>query len=581
MKPTLQIRQSQQLTLTPQLRQAIRLLQMSTPELNQAIDQALAQNPLLERMDDPWQNAISLQPDSSLRYHGADSGPGWQGEVNPTPNHEPPAHDSHASAELPTTEAGAAELYPAAELDGADDGLWGFENGGGARRDSFDDGDRGSDNALIQEESLHEHLLEQLAGTPCDQRQRNLVHMLIDELEDDGYLRSTLDELAAACPPELAIGLDELEAALRILQSFDPSGVGARSLNECLALQLQARAEDGESPPEPAVQALAQRMLDQDCLPMLASRELDKLCRLMQCRPPLLQEAIALIQSLDPRPGNRFSAEPPHYVTPDIIVRRTSQGWRAILNQEVVPRLRVNDVYEHLLKQGHHSAPGRSAGTGAGAEDETVAVAGAEDDASANLSAVVDEPLDTDDADQSGSAEGEGTPSDAAAQPPVEDSLGRQLQEARWMVKNVQQRFDTILRVSQAIVDRQKAFFSHGAVAMRPLVLREIAEAVGLHESTVSRVTTQKYMATPFGTVVELKYFFGSHVATDTGGAASSTAIRAHIKQLIKEEDTTHPLSDSHLTELLGQRGFVVARRTVAKYRESLGIPAAAQRKTR
>lgn len=566
------------------MQQRIRLLQMSTAELNQEIDQALAQNPLLERMDDPWQNTVSLLPDSSLRHHQPESDTGWPPVVNPRPETGAGGHDGRDGFDTGPADPTGAEVCPAHELDGTDEERWGFDGSGVARRHDFDDPDHGSDDTLIRGQSLHDHLLEQLAGTPCETRQRNLVHMLIDELEDDGYLRTPLDELLAACPPELGIQKQELERALRTLQSFDPSGIGAGSLNECLALQLSAREAEASGPLPPQVLALARRILGQDCLPMLAAREFDRLGKLLHCPPTLLQEAVALIQSLDPRPCSRFGTEPPHYVTPDILVRKTRQGWRAVLNQEVVPRLRVNDVYERLLKhgtpsmlQGSATPPPSSDPDGAHPDQHTGA--GQEDSDGAGPNGAIDPAAASLLDDISGSRREQ--PSVQPAAPPVEDSLTHQLHEAHRMVRNVQQRFDTILRVAQAIVDRQKAFFSHGAVAMRPLVLREIAEAVELHESTVSRVTTQKYMATPFGTVVELKYFFGSHVATDTGGAVSSTAIRAHIKQLIEEEDTTHPLSDSHLSELLGQRGFVVARRTVAKYRESLGIPAAAQRKTR
>lgn len=533
MKQTLQVRQSQQLTLTPQLRQSIRLLQLSNAELRQEIDQALDRNPLLERIDDPWANHVSLEADSSLRYpHPAPLAEyAW-----PLPPGDPehPADWQTAPPQGPDSlPAGQAERYPAQDPDDTGEGHWGFETGAASgRRDDFDDSGHSDGPALVRSESLHEHLLEQLASTPCEQRQRNLVHMLIDELADDGYLRTSLEELHSACPPELEISLDELASALQTLQDFDPSGVGARSPSECIGLQLKARAEAQPSPSRPLTLALA--IVEQDLLPLLASRELERLCRILRCNMSEIEATLALIRSLDPKPGNRFSAEPPHYVTPDILVHKSSQGWRAMLNPAVLPRLKVNDAYAHLLK--------------------------AEAPAPASLPAPAVPP---------------------AGQPPVEDSLARQLQEAQWMVKNLQQRSDTILRISQAIVDRQQAYFNHGAVAMRPLVLREIAETVGLHESTVSRVTTQKYMATPFGTVVELKYFFGSHVATDSGGVVSATAIRAHLKQLIQEEDPTHPLSDNQLTEQLAQQGFVLARRTVAKYRESLGIAPAAQRRSR
>lgn len=250
-------------------------------------------------------------------------------------------------------------------------------------------------------------------------------------------------------------------------------------------------------------------------LALLAQRDYTRLKRQLDCDDDDLRAAHQLILRLDPRPGSAFGARAADYVTPDVVVRRVRDQWVAVLNSDVMPQLRINQAYARILKQ--HRASGAS--------------------------------------------------------------MSAQLQEARWIIRNVQQRFETILRVAQAIVDRQKSFFNHGAVAMRPLVLREIADTLGLHESTVSRVTSQKYMYTPFGTF-ELKYFFGSHVATESGGAASSTALRALIKQLIEAEDSKKPLSDNRIAELLGEQGFVIARRTVAKYRESLKIPALAIRKT-
>ena len=289
--------------------------------------------------------------------------------------------------------------------------------------------------------------------------------------------------------------------------------MGARSISECLALQLAAIP--AEERPDRAVMRAA-LLIVREYLDWLAARDFTRLKRALRCDDDILRLAQDLIRSLNPRPGNAFDAEPAAYVTPDIITRRTRGGWRADLNPDVMPKLRVNAVYADLLRRN------RSAGAAA--------------------------------------------------------SMSGQLQEARWLVKNVQQRFDTILRVAQSIVERQQAFFTHGAVAMRPLVLREIAQELGLHESTISRVTTQKYMLTPFGTY-ELKYFFGSHVSTDSGGTASSTAIRAIIRQLIEEEDDHNPLSDNRMAEILAEQGIVVARRTVAKYREAMQIAPAAQRK--
>lgn len=505
MKPSLQLKLSQQLALTPQLQQSIRLLQLSTLELNQELEQILSDNPLLERLDDPLADCARIAPNGSLdRAPGQADGDGGA-----------PAPERRERAEEPGPGAEGGDAGDGAPDEGGygEHGLdWGGGDGRGSRADGDDD-EREYPQVSTRGETLREHLLVQLAGTASSARDRALVTLLIDELDGDGYLRAGLDEVAEALPAELGVEPEELSAALRLLQSFDPTGVGARSIPECLLLQLAALPPD-RRPSEPVFR-LAGAIVHQH-LELLGARDFARLKRVLRCDDDPLRSAQALIQSLNPRPGGAFAGEPPAYVVPDVVVRRGRSGWQAILNPDVMPRLRINDAYAQILKR-NRGGPG--------------------------------------------------------------SSLSSQLQEARWLVKNVQQRFDTIQRVAQAIVDRQRAFFTHGAVAMRPLVLREIADALGLHESTVSRVTTQKYMLTPFGTF-EMKYFFGSHVATDTGGAASSTAIRALIKQLVTAEDAKTPLSDSRIAELLGEQGIVVARRTVAKYREALQIPPVAQRKS-
>jgi len=296
-----------------------------------------------------------------------------------------------------------------------------------------------------------------------------------------------------------------LQIELKHLQYFDPTGVGARNAQECLALQLEVLPPDD-------TQVLALKIVRHH-LDLLAGRDFSKLKKLIDCDDDRLREAQFLIRSLNPRPGAQYAALDARYITPDVVVRKIRGQWTVNVNSDAFPRLRINSLYAQILSK------------------------------------------------QRGSG------------------LAGQLQEARWLIKNVQQRFETILRVAQSIVDRQRQFFDHGEVAMRPLVLREIADILGLHESTVSRVTTQKYMATPRG-IFELKYFFGSHVSTETGGACSATAIRALIKQLIGAEDPKKPLSDSQLSEVLGQQGIVVARRTIAKYREALNISPVKLRKT-
>lgn len=504
MKPSLQLKQSQHLALTPQLQQSIRLLQLSTLELNQEIEQALTDNPLLERIDDPLGDCVRIAANGGLddvhRPTVAERGD------------EQPKEDS------PTTDYGSD--WTTAEREGSDEDDRNYDWGGEGHRATgpTDEDEREYPQLASAERSLREHLGEQLAATRCTARDRALVQMLIDTLDDDGFLDSTLDDLAAFLPDELEISTAELSTALRLLQSFDPPGVGAADLRECLLLQIDALSSGG--PPASDDQAagettrrLARAVVDQH-LELLADNDLARLRRALRCGDDALRAAHALIRGLNPRPGAGFAGEHAGFVIPDVIVRRTRSGWTAVLNPDVMPKLRINDVYAQVLKRNRGAAPGMSG----------------------------------------------------------------QLQEARWLIKNLQQRFDTILRVAQAIVDRQRAFFSHGAIAMRPLVLREIAELLDLHESTISRVTARKYMLTPFGTF-ELKYFFGSHVATDSGGSASSTAIRALIGKLVEAEDRGSPLSDGRIAELLAAQGFVVARRTVAKYRESLRIPTASRRK--
>lgn len=494
MKPGLQLRISQHLSLTPQLQQSIRLLQLSTLELSQEIEQALAENPMLERVDDPLESALRLSPNGGLERMDGVAAP------------EAPGPDGDASSGAES--GGGDDGHGDGPADGAD---YGGDWQGASSRSRNGERDDESDYPQLagSAPSLRDHLNDQAAGAMLSTRDRALLTLLIDELDDDGYLPTALDDMLASLPEELDIDPGELAAALRLLQSFDPVGVGARDLRECLLLQLHARAP--EAPGE--VPALA-RTIVADHLDALAAKDFKRLRRGLKCSDDALREAHALILSLDPRPGARFADDTADYVVPDVVVRREHGHWVVSLNPAVMPRLRVNDVYADVLRRNRG----------------------------------------------------------------INGELSGHLQEARWLIKNVQQRFETILRVSQAIADRQKAFFSHGEVGMRPLVLREIADILDLHESTVSRVTTQKYMLTPHG-IFELKYFFGSHVATDSGGAASSTAIRALIKQLINAEDAKHPLSDSQIAQLLGEQGFVVARRTVAKYRESMRIAPVSQRK--
>ena len=475
MKHSLQLKLGQHLALTPQLQQSIRLLQLSTLELNQELEQMLQDNPLLEREDE-----------DEAGYAAADA----------------PAHTAEAEAQSTETPAPEnVESEPATALDDADWNDYSTASG--------DDEDNDYAHGSVSGATLREHLLNQLIVSPLTLRDRTLVAALIDDLDEAGFLTQPLADIVASLQAELEeLEPEEVETALKHLQNMDPTGVGARNLAECLTLQLRALPPD--TPARDAAMRLTTHYLD-----LLAARDVGKLKKMLGIDDLALRAARSLILSLNPRPGAAFGADETHYVIPDVYVRKVKGMWIASLNADAMPKLRVNRVYADILAR--HRESGGS-------------------------------------------------------------QLASQLQEARWLIKNVQQRFDTILRVSQAIVDRQKHFFEHGEVAMRPLVLREIADVVELHESTISRVTTQKFMMTPRG-LYELKYFFGSHVATDSGGACSSTAIRALIKQLIAAESGKKPLSDGQLAEVLGQQGIVVARRTVAKYRESLQIPPANMRR--
>jgi RNA polymerase sigma-54 factor len=475
MKHSLQLRLSQHLTLTPQLQQSIRLLQLSTLELNQELERVLQENPLLERDDDSREQAVAVAETAARA-------------ADPEPATEAPATDDPA-ADTDGAEASALDDAP----------LPGY-------RDDGEDGER--QQIAAEAPSLRAHLLSQIALTNLSGRDHQLVALLIDSLDDDGYLTQSLEEIAALLPAELEVDLDELQIALKHLQHLEPAGVGARSLGECLALQLAALPPDTPYLGEALETA-------KNHLEVLAARDFTRLRKLLRCDDAALRAAQKLITGLNPKPGRNFSSEETRYVVPDVIVKKLKGIWLASLNPDAMPRLRINRLYAEILQRN------RNAGS---------------------------------------------------------QQLASQLQEAKWLIKNVQQRFDTILRVAQAIVDRQRHFYEHGEVAMRPLVLREIATALDLHESTVSRVTTQKYMHTPRG-IFELKYFFGSHVTTEAGGAASSTAIRALIKQLVQAENGRKPLSDGQIAEILSQQGIMVARRTIAKYRESLQILPANLRK--
>jgi RNA polymerase sigma-54 factor len=471
MKHTLQLKLSQHLTLTPQLQQSIRLLQLSTLELNAEVERLLQENPLLEKADDDEGSAPPPEFAPSMVTVS-------NSESQDEGRDQPPATDFDVLAN-----AGG-------------DNDWGSASG------SSDDDDEHFSPQQVATCSLRNHLNEQLALLNLPLRDRQLASALIDALDDDGYLTTSLEELLALLPEELGFDADDLSIGLKHVQNLEPAGVGARDAAECLALQLKAM------PASTPFRAEALKLVEHH-LPLLAARDFAKLKRLLHTDDDGIRGVRTLITSLNPRPGAEFAQTEANFVIPDVVVKKIRGRWIAALNEAAMPKLRLNRIYADILTRNREAS---------------------------------------------------------------NQQLSAQLQEAKWLIRNVQQRFETILRVSQAIVDRQRHFFDHGEVAMRPMVLREIAEILNLHESTISRVTTQKYMLTSRGTY-ELKYFFGSHVATDTGGAASATAIRALIKQLIGAEDAKAPLTDSRIADLLGDQGIVVARRTIAKYREALQIP--------
>ena len=506
MKPTLQFRLSQHLALTPQLQQSIRLLQLSTLELHQEVEQMLESNPFLETDDDAGPAFEPLAERSSAAERAGE---------RETERAAEPSPDAGG-------DDGAAAPLDAAEFGGTERDDW--ENGteredfDGIREtpgkssaspegDDFDGAER--DTAIP---SLQDHLREQLSSLRLAPLDAAAVMVLIESLNDDGYLDDALEDIAAQLGADDAQRedlLERLHCALRYLQSMEPTGVGARDLGECLTLQLRTL-------PRSQAQMIAIMVCKQH-LELLARRDLKKLMAATGADEVLLREAEALIKALEPKPGRQFARAEANIIIPDVIVQKAGRGWKVTLNPDVMPKLRINDLYANAIRQQRGARHGTDALNGAGA------------------------------------------------------GLNSRLQEARWFMKNILQRFDTIQRVSQAIVERQKNFFTHGAIAMRPLVLREIADELGLHESTISRVTTAKYMATPFGTF-ELKYFFGSSLNTEAGGNASSTAVRALIKQIVAAEDPAKPLSDSQISQMLDEQGIQVARRTVAKYRDALKI---------
>ncbi|TBU98957.1 RNA polymerase factor sigma-54 [Stutzerimonas kirkiae] len=495
MKPSLVLKMGQQLTMTPQLQQAIRLLQLSTLDLQQEIQEALDSNPMLEREEDGDDFDNSDPMAEGTETVASETAPKQESYDEPTPaaeNLEDGDWGERIPNELPVDTAWE-DIYQtsASSLPSNDDDEWDFTSRTSAGV------------------SLQSHLLWQLNLSPMSDTDRLIGETLIDCINDQGYLEESLEEILDSFDPELEIELDEIEVVLHRIQQFEPSGVGARDLRECLLLQLRQPAQ-----PTPWLEQA--RYLIENHLEVLASRDYSLLMRRMKIKEDELRQVIELIQSLNPRPGSQIETSEPEYVVPDVIVRKHNERWLVELNQDAIPRLRVNAQYAGFVKRADSSA------------DNTF--------------------------------------------------MRNQLQEARWFIKSLLSRNETLMKVATQIVEHQKGFLEYGDEAMKPLVLHDIAEAVGMHESTISRVTTQKYMHTPRG-IYELKYFFSSHVSTSEGGECSSTAIRAIIKKLVAAENQKKPLSDSKIAGLLEAQGIQVARRTVAKYRESLGIAPSSERK--
>jgi RNA polymerase sigma-54 factor len=534
-KQGLSLRTSQHLSLTPQLQQSIRLLQLSTLELSQEVEQALDDNPFLERETDEAvrEEFGLLQSDSVVENSESATNSIAAEAINTPATFDNISEIAVNSSSEDVTESittpndwegdGSVDISP-------DDSEW----GGDAQASSSQSGSQNNSESTLdatelarQQESLTMHLHRQALALRLSELDSAALRYLIESLNDDGYLEDSLQSLAQSLGDANDIEQqDELvhrfTMALHLLQSLEPTGVGARDLSECLSLQVKAKLNDlnlesAKSTPAKQTCQTALSILKQP-IDLLARRDLKKLVQLCRESEANIKDAIALIARLEPKPGRIFADVQRNIIVPDVFVvalGRSKPGaepqFRAQLNSDIMPKLKVHDIYANALKN----------------------------------------------------FKGEGTSGAMALQ--------QRLQEARWFIKSIQQRFDTILRVSNAIIARQKGFLMHGELAMRPLVLRDIADELGLHESTISRVTTAKYMSTPFGTY-ELKYFFGSGLATSGGSNASSTAVRALIKQFVAAENPKKPLSDNKIAAMLKEQGIDCARRTVAKYRDALKI---------
>ena len=490
MKPSLQLKFSQQLTMTPQLQQAIRLLQLSTLDLQQEIQEALESNPLLEIEE----GSDNLSGDSAL------------------------AEDNHHSKEeTASVDVDSIDTNQALENNDLPDELpidstWDDYISASSAPASLS-GSGGSDDDMVFQgetsENIQDHLLWQMRLTPFSDTDMAIAVAIIDSIDESGYLTISAEEILQSLDDD-EIEIDEVECVIKRIQMFDPIGSGSRTPQECLMVQLNQFAPDTPWLTEA-------KLLINEYSELLGSKDYRTLMRKTRLREHELKEAMRLLQTLNPRPGSALVTGEPEYVIPDVSVMKKNGRWQVELNPDSLPKLNVNQQYAAMSRNAKNASDGQF--------------------------------------------------------------IRSHMQEAKWFIKSLESRNETLLKVANCIVQQQVGFFEHGPEMMKPMVLNDVAEMVDMHESTISRVTTQKYMHTPRG-IFELKYFFSSHVATDTGGECSSTAIRALIKKLVAAEKPNKPLSDSKIAQLLADQGIQVARRTIAKYRESLSIPPSNQRKS-
>ncbi|GLQ31300.1 RNA polymerase factor sigma-54 [Litoribrevibacter albus] len=526
MKTSLQLKMGQSLTMTPQLQQAIRLLQLSTLDLQQEIQHALENNPMLE-VEEEFEQASAPSIEDQMAEKPLDNDPSDNSSNSESHDFssdlDGSSHEEYSQDEFKTSAHEASEtdsewnndIPEDLTIDTGWDDIYQHTPTQASAPSDDDDFDFESRNSVT--ETLQDHLNWQLNLTPMTDADKIIAENIIDGIDDDGYLHTPIEDICESANKELnfaeddenRIDTEEVEAVLHLIQRFDPVGTGARSLQECLQVQLNQMPADTPYLSEAKIVVL--RYLE-----LLGNKDFAGIMRKGRIKEDVLKEIISLIQTLHPRPGEQINQQTPDYVVPDVIVQKVNGRWRVDLNPEITPKIRINPSYASLIRRADSSA------------DNTF--------------------------------------------------LKDHMQEAKWFLKSLQSRNETLLKVATKIMEHQRGFLDYGDEAMKPLVLHDIAEAVEMHESTISRVTTQKYIHTPRG-IFELKYFFSSHVSTSSGGECSSTAIRAIIKKLVAAENPKKPLSDNKIATLLGEQGIKVARRTIAKYREAMNIPPSNERK--